>query len=63
MPMYTIAYQQVRGVPRLPMARIGFRYERLAMNRVKTVLVRAYLRFRFGEWETVISHYRAAPVA
>ena len=27
----------------------------------KTVLVREYLRFRYGKWETVISHFRRPP--
>jgi hypothetical protein len=27
----------------------------------KTVLIREYLRFRYGKWETVISHFRRPP--
>jgi len=29
--------------------------------REKTVYVRAYLRFRYGKWEDVTSHYRRPP--
>lgn len=27
----------------------------------KTVFVRSYLRYRFDEWATVVSHYRRPP--
>lgn len=27
----------------------------------RTVHVRAYLRFRYGKWETVVSHFRRPP--
>ncbi len=29
--------------------------------RSKTVFVHAYNRFRFGRWESVISHFRSHP--
>lgn len=28
---------------------------------IKDVFVRAYLRFRFGRWESVIQHFRSRP--
>lgn len=31
------------------------------INRLKTVFVRAYLRFRFGRIESVVSHWRSHP--
>jgi len=33
----------------------------MAYSRMKSVFVRAYRRFRFGEWETVCQHYRSHP--
>lgn len=29
--------------------------------KAKTVRVSAYPRFRFGRWESVVSHYRSTP--
>lgn len=33
----------------------------MAYSRVKSVFVRTYRRFRFGQWETVCQHWRSYP--
>ncbi|QXI53868.1 hypothetical protein [Pseudomonas alvandae] len=36
-------------------------YRRSPANRVKSVYVRRYPRFRFGRWENVTDHFRSPP--
>ena len=33
----------------------------MRFQRIKTVFVRAYPRYRFGRWESVCQHWRAHP--
>lgn len=33
----------------------------MARSSIKTVFVHAYLRFRFGRWESVCQHWRSHP--
>lgn len=33
----------------------------MAYSKVKSVFVRQYRRFRFGQWESVCQHWRSAP--
>lgn len=37
------------------------RIRRRKISTGKTVFVHAYSRFRFGRWESVISHFRSHP--
>ena len=37
------------------------KYRRSPAQRVKTVYVHRYPRFRFGRWEDVTDHYRSPP--
>lgn len=32
-----------------------------AYRKIKNVFVRAYIRFRFGKWESVRQHWRSHP--
>lgn len=63
-----IANEGSRSPMKLSMFAVFYRCQFLQLTKTgeykmgrKSVFIRAYRRFRYGEWEDVCSHYRSMP--
>lgn len=60
LPKLPVHLLQLQAQWRWPMSFLRRAHRRKALSS-KTLFVHAYSRFRFGRWESVISHFRSHP--